>query len=370
MKKSDFNFDLPQELIAQSPIENRDKSRLLCLDKVTGEFSHYCFFELPKLLGEGDCLVLNDSRVLPARLFGKTEAGSTVEIVLLREVNENSQNPNFGTDVSNILNVPKIINIPNDSSTSQTWECLTKPGKKAIVGTKIIFGDGELTATVRDVIDGGNRLLEFSFEGIFLEVLEKLGKMPLPPYIHDELDDPERYQTVYSKEIGSAAAPTAGLHFTHELLEEISNKGVHVCYLTLHVGLGTFRPVKTDNIEDHEMHAEYYVISEETAKTINEAKKRKNRITAVGTTSCRVLESCSDETGTISSSSGFTNIFIYPGYKFKCIDSLITNFHLPESTLIMLISALAGRENILNAYKEAIKQKYKFYSFGDAMIVS
>jgi len=348
VKKSDFYFDLTEELIAQSPIENRDRSRLLCLDKVTGEFSHHCFFELPKLLHKGDCLVLNNSRVLPARLFGKTEAGGSIEVVLLREVE---------------------LNLNNLEVSGNVWECLTKPGKKAKIGTKIMFGDGELTATVRDVVDGGNRLLEFSFEGIFLEVLDKLGKMPLPPYIHEELEEPERYQTVYSKDVGSAAAPTAGLHFTHELLDEISNMGVHICYLTLHVGLGTFRPVKADNIEDHDMHAEFYVISEDTAKTINEAKKNNGRIIAVGTTSCRVLESCTDETGKISASSGFTNIFIYPGYTFKILDALITNFHLPESTLIMLISALAGRENILNAYKEAIKEKYRFFSFGDSMFI-
>ena len=355
MKKSDFYFDLPEELIAQSPIENRDQSRLLCLDKVSGVFSHHNFYELPKLLRKGDCLVLNDSRVLPARLFGKTETGSTIEIVLLRDVESCLKN-NETSEKSEV--------------TSKVWECLTKPGKKAKVGTKIIFGNGELTATVKGVIEGGNRLLEFSFEGIFLEVLEKLGKMPLPPYIHEELEEPERYQTVYSKEIGSAAAPTAGLHFTHELLEEISNMGVNICYLTLHVGLGTFRPVKADNIEDHDMHAEFYVISEETAKTINETKKNNGRIVAVGTTSCRVLESCTDETGTITASSGFTDIFIYPGYTFKILDALITNFHLPESTLIMLISALAGRENILNAYKGAIKEKYKFFSFGDSMLIS
>jgi len=350
MLKSDFYYDLPEELIAQTPLKNREKSRLLCLDRHTGLLAHQHFFELPELLREGDCLVLNDSRVLPARLFGNLESGGVVEVVLLREM---------GADA--------------DSTTSagaQTWECLTKPGKKTKVGTKLFFGDGELTATVSGISDGGNRLIDFNYEGIFLEVLERLGKMPLPPYIHEELEDTERYQTVYSKEVGSAAAPTAGLHFTQDLLSEIESKGIDIRYVTLHVGLGTFRPVKTDNIEDHDMHAEYFIISEETANAINRTKERGGRVIAVGTTSCRVLESCSDESGVVSAFSGFTDIFIYPGYSFKCIDGLITNFHLPESTLIMLVSALAGRENTLNAYDTAIRERYRFFSFGDAMLIS
>ena len=339
MKKSDFYFDLPEDLIAQFPLESREQSRLLCLDRISGAVTHNKFFELPMLLREGDCLVLNDSRVLPARLIGRLESGGAVEIVLLREVDNNN------------------------------WECLVKPGRKIKVGVRVVFGDGELTAKVRSVAVGGNRVIEFSYTGIFLHVLEKLGRMPLPPYIHNEIPDAERYQTVYSREVGSAAAPTAGLHFTHELLEELCQKGIKICYLTLHVGLGTFRPVKTDDIEDHEMHAEFYVINEDTVNIVNEVKQKGGRVVAVGTTSCRVLESCSDDSGIISVSSGFTGIFIYPGYKFKCIDGLITNFHLPESTLIMLVSAFAGRENVLNAYDKAIKNKYRFFSFGDAMFI-
>ena len=355
MLKSDFNFDLPVELIAQTPNESRELSRLLCMDRVSGRLMHHRFFELPELLRKGDCLVLNNSRVMPARLLGQLEAGGAVEVVLLREV---------GT-VSGKLKVES--GMLEDGR--QVWECLVKPGKKIRTGAKLVFGDGELSAVVTDVKDSGNRMIEFKYCGIFLEVLEKLGKMPLPPYIHEELEDAERYQTVYSSEIGSAAAPTAGLHFTQELLNEISLKGIIVCYVTLHVGLGTFRPVKADNIEDHEMHAEYFIMPEETAEAINKTKKSNGRIIAVGTTSCRVLESCSDEMGNVSSISGFTDIFIYPGYSFKCIDGLITNFHLPESTLIMLVSAFSSRENTLHAYDEAIRERYRFFSFGDAMLI-
>jgi len=280
--------------------------------------------------------------VLPARLFGKVETGGTVEVVLLREVG---------------------------SGDKAVWECLASPGKKARAGARLVFGDGELTATVNAITDDGNRLIEFEFDGIFLEVLEKLGSMPLPPYIKTRLDDPERYQTVYSREVGSAAAPTAGLHFTKELLDEIAGAGVNICYVTLHVGLGTFRPVKTDNIMDHKMHEEFYIIPEETVDIVNRTKENGGRVIAVGTTSCRVLESCSDESGRVSSFSGNTGIFIYPGYKFKCMDGLITNFHLPESTLIMLVSAFSGRENTLTAYKEAVSKRYRFFSFGDAMFM-
>jgi len=346
MLKSDFSFELPPELIAQTPLENREQSRLLHMDRKTGAIAHHHFYELPNILRAGDCLVLNDSRVLPARLFGKLETGGVVEVVLLNE--------------------KKAL---TERAGSQVWECLTKPGKKTKVGAKLVFGDGELTATVVEVTDTGNRLIEFHFEGIFLEVLERLGQMPLPPYIHEELKDNERYQTVYSKDVGSAAAPTAGLHFTLELLDEIKAKGIDIHYVTLHVGLGTFRPVKTDNIEDHEMHAEYFIITEEVADAINRTKENGGRVVAVGTTSCRVLESCTSESGVVSAFAGFTEIFIYPGYKFKCLDGLITNFHLPESTLIMLVSAFAGREHILNAYEEAIRERYRFFSFGDSMLL-
>ena len=339
MKTSDFNYYLPEELIAQTPLEKRDASRLLHLDKETGEIEHKHFYDLPDFLREGDCLVLNDSRVIPARLFGKRESGGVVEVVLLRDMGDG------------------------------VWECLTRPGKKTKPGTKIIFGDGELTALVVDSCDGGNKLLKFEYQGIFLEVLDRLGKMPLPPYIKTELEDRERYQTVYSRESGSAAAPTAGLHFTEELLEEISRKGVNVCYVTLHVGLGTFRPVKSENIESHEMHSEFCIIPDETAKIVSETKRSGGRIVAVGTTSCRTLESFVNEDGTLSPKSGWTEIFIYPGYQFKCIDALITNFHLPESTLVMLVSALAGRESVLNAYGKAVEEKYRFFSFGDAMLI-
>ena len=340
MKKSDFYFDLPEELIAQTPLRQRDSSRLLCLDKTTGETAHHSFFELTDFLREGDCMVLNNSRVLPARLIGCRSNGGSVELVLLRDLGENR------------------------------WECLSRPGRKTKPGTELLFGEGELSAVVEDVCEGGNRIVRFEYEGIFLEVLERLGKMPLPPYIKAELADSERYQTVYSKELGSAAAPTAGLHFTPELLEKIAAMGVKICFVTLHVGLGTFRPVKEDEIEDHAMHSEFCIIPEETAAAVTEAKMQGRRVIAVGTTSCRTLESFSEEDGTLKAGSGWTNIFIYPGYKFKCVDALITNFHLPESTLIMLVSALAGRENVLNAYKIAVENRYRFFSFGDAMFIS
>lgn len=340
MYRKDFYFDLPEELIAQTPIEKRDYSRLMILGKETGEIEHRHFYDLPEYLEPGDCLVLNNSRVLPARLFGtRVPTGGAVEVVLLKDKGDG------------------------------VWECLTRPGRKTKTGVKLTFGNGELTGTVTGEVSGGNRLIKFDYEGIFLEVLERLGKMPLPPYIHEELEDSERYQTVYSKVMGSAAAPTAGLHFTNELLEKIKGKGVNVVYVTLHVGLGTFRPVKADVIEEHEMHAEYCVISKETADIINETKRKGKRVIAVGTTSCRTLESRADKNGFLEEYAGWTNIFIYPGYEFKCIDGLITNFHLPESTLIMLVSALAGRENILNAYEVAIKEKYRFFSFGDAMAI-
>ena len=339
MKKSDFYFDLPEELIAQTPLERRDASRLLVLNKKTGELEHRHFYDLPEYLHEGDCLVMNDSRVLPARLLGCRSSGGSVELVLLRDLGEGK------------------------------WECLSRPGRKTKPGTDLSFGDGELTATVLSVTEGGNRIVQFHYEGIFLEVLERLGKMPLPPYIKAELNDAERYQTVYSREVGSAAAPTAGLHFTQELLQKLADKGVRLCYVTLHVGLGTFRPVKEEEIEDHPMHAEFCMIPEETARIVNETKKNGGRVIAVGTTSCRTLESFASADGALSPSSGWTDIFIYPGYRFKCIDALITNFHLPESTLIMLVSALAGRETILHAYETAVKERYRFFSFGDAMLI-
>ncbi len=340
MKKSDFYFDLPEKLIAQTPIAQRDHSRLLHVDKVTGELEHRHFFDLPEYLDEGDCLVLNDSRVLPARLIGCRPTGGSIELVLLRDLGDGR------------------------------WECLSRPGRKTKPGTEIIFGNGELTATVESVAEGGNRIVKFHYEGIFLETLERLGKMPLPPYIKEELSDSERYQTVYSKELGSAAAPTAGLHFTEELLDTIRAKGVRVCFVTLHVGLGTFRPVKEDEIEDHEMHSEFCIVPEETARIVTETKRNGGRVFAVGTTSCRTLESFAADDGTLAPSSGWTDIFIYPGYRFKCVDALVTNFHLPESTLIMLVSALAGRENVLNAYKVAVEKEYRFFSFGDACLFS
>ena len=339
MRKSDFYFDLPEELIAQTPLERRDSSRLLHLDKVTGDLEHRHFYDLLDYLREGDCMVFNDSRVLPARLIGTRPTGGSVELVLLRDLGEGR------------------------------WECLSRPGRKTRPGTEILFGNGELKATVESVAEGGNRIVRFDYEGIFLEVLERLGKMPLPPYIKEELQDSERYQTVYSREIGSAAAPTAGLHFTKELMEKIAAKGVKLCYVTLHVGLGTFRPVKAEEIEDHEMHSEFCIIPEETARIVSETKKNGGRVIAVGTTSCRTLESFAREDGSLPATSGWTNIFIYPGYTFKCIDALVTNFHLPESTLIMLVSALAGREHVLHAYEEAVKERYRFFSFGDAMFI-
>ena len=342
MKTSDFNFELPQELIAQTPLERRDASRLMTLDKTTGAVGHRHFYELPQLLRPGDCLVLNDSRVLPARLIGRRlPGGGACEVLLLTDRGEG------------------------------LWECLVRPGKKLKPGARVSFGDGSrLTATVEAEVSGGNRLVRFHYEGIFLEVLEELGRMPLPPYIKTELQDPERYQTVYSRAVGSAAAPTAGLHFTPELLKQIEEMGVKLCYVTLHVGLGTFRPVKEEEIGDHEMHSEFCMIPEETARTVNETKKAGGRVICVGTTSCRTVESFAREDGTLAASSGWTNIFIYPGYRFKVLDGLITNFHLPESTLIMLVSALAGRENVLAAYEQAVEQRYRFFSFGDAMFIS
>lgn len=339
MNKSDFDFYLPEELIAQTPLEKRDNSRLLHLDKNTGKIEHKHFYDIKQYIRPGDCLVLNDSRVLPARLIGTRPTGGAVELVLLKDLGDNC------------------------------WECLSRPGRKTKPGQELIFGNGELTAVVQDLTQGGNRIVKFNYKGIFLEILERLGKMPLPPYIKEELQDSERYQTVYSKELGSAAAPTAGLHFTKELLSEIEDMGVSICCVTLHVGLGTFRPVKAENIEDHDMHSEFCIIPEETAKTVNDTKKAGGRVIAVGTTSCRTLESFTTDDGVLQATSGWTNIFIYPGYTFKCIDALITNFHLPESTLIMLVSALAGREHILNAYKTAVNEKYRFFSFGDAMFI-
>lgn len=340
MKTSDFYFDLPEELIAQTPLERRDASRLLCLDRWSGAREHRIFSELPELLHPGDCLVMNDSRVLPARLMGMRETGGVVEVLLLRDLG------------------------------GGRWECLTRPGRKTRPGTRLFFGNGELEAEVLEVAEGGNRIVEFKYEGIFLEVLERLGKMPLPPYIKVELEDGERYQTVYSKEPGSAAAPTAGLHFTKELLARIADRGVRECFVTLHVGLGTFRPVKAEDIEEHEMHSEFCIMPEETARIITETKRSGGRVVCVGTTSCRTVESFANEDGTMDAKSGWTNIFIYPGYRFKCMDALVTNFHLPESTLIMLVSAFAGRENVLAAYEEAVRERYRFFSFGDAMFIS
>ena len=339
MKTSDFYFDLPPELIAQTPLERRDASRLLALDKATGATRHLHFYDLPSLLHPGDCLVLNDSRVLPARLIGKRTGGGACEVLLLIDRGD------------------------------KVWECLVRPGKKLRPGAKVTFGDGELSAQVVGEEAGGNRLVRFDYDGIFLETLERRGKMPLPPYIKAELEDSERYQTVYSKVVGSAAAPTAGLHFTPELLGQVQTMGVRVCYVTLHVGLGTFRPVKAENLDEHEMHSEYCVIPQETADMVNETKRRGGRVIGVGTPPCRTIESWSDEDGTLKASAGWTNIFIYPGYRFKVLDGLITNFHLPESTLVMLVSALAGREYVLAAYGEAVRERYRFFSFGDAMYI-
>jgi len=340
LKVTDFNFDLPEELIAQHPLEKRDSSRLMVLNRETGDIEHKVFHDIIDYLNEGDTLVLNNTRVMPARLIGEKEGtGGKIEFLLLKRIDKDR------------------------------WECLAKPGKSAKVGRKFVFGEGKLKAEVVDVLEDGNRIVEFSYEGIWEEVLDSLGEMPLPPYIHERLEDRERYQTVYSKENGSAAAPTAGLHFTEELLQKIKDKGVNIAYVTLHVGLGTFRPVKVDTIENHDMHSEYYVLDEENASIINNAKENGKRVIAVGTTSTRTLETIADENGRVKAQSGWTKIFIYPGYKFKIIDNLITNFHLPESTLIMLVSALAGREHVLNAYNEAVRQKYRFFSFGDSMFI-
>lgn len=340
MKTSDFYYDLPEELIAQTPLQKRDESRLLTLDKTTGVWEHHHFFELPDFLTEKDCLILNDSRVLPARLLGRRlPGGGACEVLLLVDK---------GDDV---------------------WECLVRPGKKMRPGAQVSFGNGELTAEVVAEVEGGNRLVKFHYKGIFLEVLERLGKMPLPPYIKEELMDQERYQTVYSKELGSAAAPTAGLHFTEDLLKKIADKGVGVGYVTLHVGLGTFRPVKEDELEAHEMHSEFCTIPQETADLINRTKAVGGRVVCVGTTSCRTVESWAGEDGHMEAKSGWTNIYIYPGYRFKVLDALVTNFHLPESTLVMLVSALAGREQVLAAYAEAVREQYRFFSFGDAMFI-
>lgn len=339
MKTSDFWYDLPEELIAQTPLQQRDSSRLLVLDRVSGEVQHRHFYDILDYLNPGDCLVLNDSRVLPARLLGHRPTGGAVEVLLLRDLGD------------------------------KKWECLCKPGRKMQVGHQVIFGDGELTATVVEVQETGNRVVEFHYEGIFLEVLERLGKMPLPPYIKAELQDQERYQTVYSREVGSAAAPTAGLHWTPELLEKAREKGVKTAFVTLHVGLGTFRPVQVEDVLNHHMHAELCMISEETADILNKTRAEGGRIICVGTTSCRTLESLVNEDGSFEAKSKWTEIFIYPGYQFKAMQGLITNFHLPESTLVMLVSAFAGRDHVLAAYEEAVKEKYRFFSFGDAMFV-
>lgn len=340
LKKSDFYFDLPQELIAQDPLEDRSSSRLLVLDKETGEMEHRVFHDIVEYLHEGDCLVLNNTKVIPARLMGtKKDTGVTIEVLLLKR-REND-----------------------------IWETLVKPGKKAKPGTVITFGEGLLTGTVVDIVDEGNRLIQFSYEGIFEEVLDKLGEMPLPPYITHKLQDKNRYQTVYAKYEGSAAAPTAGLHFTKELLAQVAEKGVKIAYVTLHVGLGTFRPVKEENVLEHHMHSEFYQVTPEAAKLINDTKAAGGRVICVGTTSCRTIESAADENGVVQAGCGDTEIFIYPGYQFKVLDNLITNFHLPESTLIMLVSALAGREHVLHAYETTVEMKYRFFSFGDAMFI-
>ena len=339
MKTHDFWYDLPEELIAQTPLQQRDASRLLALGRQSGEIEHRHFYDILDYLCPGDCLVLNDSRVLPARLLGHRPTGGAVEVLLLRDLGD------------------------------KKWECLCKPGRKMQPGNQVIFGNGELAATVVEVKEDGNRIVEFHYEGIFLEVLERLGKMPLPPYIKAELADQERYQTVYSREVGSAAAPTAGLHFTKELLEQVREKGIKTAFVTLHVGLGTFRPVKADNILEHHMHSELCMMSSETAKVLNETKAAGGRVICVGTTSCRTLESLVNEDGTFEEKSKWTEIFIYPGYTFKAMDALITNFHLPESTLVMLVSAFAGRDHVLHAYEEAVKERYRFFSFGDAMFI-
>ena len=341
MKTSDFYYDLPQELIAQDPLEDRSASRLMVLDKKTGKIQHHIFKEIVNYLNPGDCLVINDTKVIPARLYGaKVGTDAQIEVLLLHRKENN------------------------------IWETLVKPGKKAKIGTKISFGEGLLIGEVVDIVEEGNRLIQFTYEGIFEEILDKLGQMPLPPYITHQLKDKNRYQTVYAKHDGSAAAPTAGLHFTPELLEEIRAKGVNIAHVTLHVGLGTFRPVKVEDVTQHHMHSEFYVVEEDQAALINETKKKGGKIISVGTTSLRTLESASTEDGILKAGSGWTDIFIYPGYRFKIVDRLITNFHLPESTLIMLVSALAGKEHIMAAYEEAVKDKYRFFSFGDAMFIT
>ena len=340
MKRQDFYYELPEELIAQDPLEDRSSSRLLVLDKESGAVSHHVFKDVIDYLNEGDCLVINDTKVLPARLIGaKVGTDAKIEVLLLKRKENN------------------------------IWETLVKPGKKAKIGTKISFGDGLLMGEVVDIVEEGNRLIQFTYEGIFGEILDQLGQMPLPPYITHHLEDKNRYQTVYAEHTGSAAAPTAGLHFTPELLEKIEKKGVDIARVTLHVGLGTFRPVKVDEITDHHMHSEFFQIEEEAATKINRAKDTGKKVICVGTTSCRTVESAADETGHLKACSGWTEIFIYPGYQFKVLDSLITNFHLPESTLVMLVSALAGREHVLAAYEEAVKERYRFFSFGDAMLI-
>lgn len=340
MKRQDFYYDLPEELIAQDPLEDRSSSRLLVLDKETGAASHHIFKEITGYLKEGDCLVINDTKVIPARLIGAKEGtGAKIEVLLLKRKENN------------------------------IWETLVKPGKKAKVGTRIVFGEGLLVGEVVGIVEEGNRLVKFEYEGIFEEILDQLGQMPLPPYITHQLEDKNRYQTVYAKHTGSAAAPTAGLHFTPELLKEIEEKGIDIARVTLHVGLGTFRPVKVDNILEHHMHSEFYQIDEEAAEKINRAKESGHRVICVGTTSCRTIESAADKNGKLHATNGWTEIFIYPGYEFKVLDCLITNFHLPESTLVMLVSALAGREQVLSAYEEAVKEKYRFFSFGDAMFI-
>ena len=340
MDVKDFYFDLPQELIAQDPLEDRASSRLLVLDKHTGEITHKGFRDILEYLKPGDCLVINDTKVIPARLFGvKEDTGAKIEILLLKR-REND-----------------------------IWETLVKPGKKAKPGTRIVFGEGLLTGTVLETVDDGNRLIQFSYEGIFEEILDQLGQMPLPPYITHQLKDKNHYQTVYAKHEGSAAAPTAGLHFTKELLKQVEDMGVKIAHVTLHVGLGTFRPVKVEHVQDHHMHSEFYVVEESEAKKVNDTKEAGGRVICVGTTSCRTVESAADENGRLKAGTGWTDIFIYPGYQFKILDGLITNFHLPESTLVMLVSALAGREHILAAYEEAIRERYRFFSFGDAMFI-
>ncbi|MBQ7229302.1 MAG: tRNA preQ1(34) S-adenosylmethionine ribosyltransferase-isomerase QueA [Oscillospiraceae bacterium] len=336
-KTRDFWYDLPEELIAQTPLQKRDTSRLLAVDRRTGQLAHRHFYDILDYLNPGDTLVMNDSRVLPARLLGHRPTGGAAELLLLRDLGDNQ------------------------------WECLAKPGRKLQAGAEVIFGDGRLKANIIKVLEDGNRIVRFDYQGIFLEVLESLGKMPLPPYIKEELQDQERYQTVYSREVGSAAAPTAGLHWTKELLQKARDKGIQLAYVTLHVGLGTFRPVKAENISEHHMHSELCMMTQETADILNATRARGGRIVCVGTTSCRTLESLVKEDGTFEAGSKWTEIFIFPGYEFKAMDALITNFHLPESTLVMLVSAFAGRENVLNAYAEAVKERYRFFSFGDSM---